>query len=383
MVLVRNVSDSDIQNETLRLALAPVRSLLPIGASTSIAATTSIVAGDSPARGKKRTREQTQPQSVLTTSPKAPAVVPISDDSDSSSDEEKSPQRCTSESKRFGVLKQSRFQLIGSKRRRRKHYHKNGGNPRRRVVFGDVESTTKYHPSNLTKEEVWDLKRDLWFTKKDRLKSQAECLEILKSFKAQNAEEVTRFSTVYRTSMQVPFSKASSDYLETATVSIPLTIRGMEWGIAPRLKKRRREHIKSVLALQKHISNVDLLERFVSNRSLQSSRPARIMARIIGEGDASDSRSGTTSTALNVTTVPMAKTNRKKTTKKVPISGKPLLGETQLGREEPQNNYPTGATDNTTDRGAVATAIPATPCAKRSPKIGHARRRRRPILWRK
>jgi len=308
---------------------------------------------------KKRKRNE---QLTPITSPTATATfVEISDDSDASSDEEKSPQES---SQLRGALKHRQLGLATTKKRR--NHHKG----RRSVRFGDTTSTTQYYATDLTKAELKDLKKDLWFTKQDRLRSQAECLETLKVFRIQNAEEVAEFSAVYKTSMQVPYSKESSDFLERATVSVPLTIRGMEWGIAPKLKKRRREHIQNVLSLQEQISDVQLRERFVSSRSLQSSRPAKIMARMIGEGDAA--MPGTISTALNVTTTPMTKAK----TKKKAATEKPSLGATMPLREQQ---------GNTTESSNATIKPSGTSCGattKRT-KLGHARRRRRPVLWRK
>jgi hypothetical protein len=355
MGLLRKISDSDIQGEKVQFVHPTI--------GATIAAMTTATEPDGSRTKKKRKRNEP----TLTASATDAAFNEISDDSDASSDEEKSLQ----ESPLGGLNRRLEF---GTKKRRK---HLTG---RRRVVFGDAESTTSYHPATLTKAELRVLKRDLWFTKQDRLRSQAECLVVLKAFRIQNAEDVTLFSTVYRTSMQVPFSQESSDYLERATVSVPLTIRGLEWGIAPKLKKRRKEHIQSILALQELIRDVDLRERFVSSRSLQSSRPARIMARMIGEGDASASKMGTTSTALNVTTVPMAKT----TTKKKTATEKLLLGTQLPHREQHQqhnqhnlrrNNKERNNDTNNTSCGVATTT--------RKKKLGHARRPRRAILWRK
>eukprot|EP00531_Pseudo-nitzschia_arenysensis_P019099 CAMPEP_0116128936 /NCGR_PEP_ID=MMETSP0329-20121206/7657_1 /TAXON_ID=697910 /ORGANISM="Pseudo-nitzschia arenysensis, Strain B593" /LENGTH=318 /DNA_ID=CAMNT_0003623171 /DNA_START=324 /DNA_END=1280 /DNA_ORIENTATION=- len=318
MGYLHEVSDSDIQSENLLLVDPPVH----IGIGSTVATTLA----DSNKINKKRKRENTS----LTTSVRAESFNEISDDSDVSSDDEKPPQQAQ--------------HCLGIHKRRQHN------KTRRKVVFGDASSTTTYHPSPVTKAQLRKLKKDLWFTKQDRLKSQAECLKVLKNFRVQNAEEVARFSNVYKTSMN-PLSQESSDYLEKATVSIPLTIRGMEWGIAPKLKKRRKEHIRSVLSLQENIQDTELRARFVSSRSVQSSRPARIMARIIGEGDAS---AGTTSTALNVTTVPMKKTT-------------PAAEKLPLGEQEQNTKAASGCGTET----------------KKRTKLGHARRKRRAVLWRK
>ncbi len=327
MGFLPNASSSDVQGESLHLIHQPV--LTAIG--TTVRTT---LAGNNSRATKKRKRGDTTFAASSTQA--AAAWFEISDDSDLSSDDEKSLQN-DSQQQRLGVHK------------RRKH------KGRRTVVFGDPSSTTRYYNSTTTKDEIRDIKKDLWFTKQDRLRSQAECLETLKVFRIQNAEEVMRFSDVYKTSMQRTFSQEASDFLEKATVSVPLTIRGMEWGISPKLKKRRKEHIRSVLALQEGIRDAKLRARFVSNRSVQSSRGARIMARMIGEGDA---EAGTTSTALNVTPVPTnAKINA--------IRKQPL--------EEEQSN---------TKENNMATSKPMNP-PKKTTKLGHARRKRRAVLFRK
>ena len=342
MGFLRKVSDSDIQEV---VDLFHPEGCMTNGSTVNAAVTNS--GGQT-----KRKREPFQSSSSTSV---ATAYHAISDDSDASSDEDKPTQELPP-----GCLYHR--QTLGIKRRRKHHKHRRG------VVFGDLESSTRYHAATLSKEDVRELKKDLWFTKQDRLQTQAECLEVLKSFRIQNAKEVTQFSDVYRTSMQVPFSKESSDYLEQATISVPLQIRGMEWGIAPKLKKRRKEHIQSILTLHKQISNIELRERFVSSRSLQSSRPARIIARMVGEGDASASKLGITSTALNVTTVPMK-------TKKIGATKK-LTGEanrTVRQKEQNENSLLKKATSN----GVIANAI------TRSTRMGQPRRRRRQILSRK
>jgi len=207
-------SNSNIQGETFNIAHRKVQQSL----GAAIADVTICNNRDD----KKRKRDE---NSLLTSA--TVAYNEISDDSDVSSDEEKPPQEELSI-----VSEQCRLRLDTKKRTKQ--------NKGRRVFFGDSISTTKYYAASLTKAEIRDLKKDLWFTKQDRIRSQAECLEVIKAFRIQNAEEVMRFSDVYMTSMEVPFSQESSDYLERATVSVPLTIRGMEWGIAPKLKKRQK-----------------------------------------------------------------------------------------------------------------------------------------------
>ncbi len=131
-------------------------------------------------------------------------------------------------------------------------------------------------------------KADLWWSKEDREFTIQECVVAIKEFRADedHSEHMKIFSNIYETCLEAP-SHASSDYLmEQATVSMPTQIRGLEWGIAPKLKARRKAHIRDVLDVQNRIQNQRDREKFVSSRSLKSSRPSRIIARMIGEGDA-------------------------------------------------------------------------------------------------
>ena len=283
---------------------------------------------------KKRTRAEAFSCSLTRTHARRPtrplSPNPVSSD-DSSSDEDDTERETVEGTHACCTLAKRRL-----------------GRPRKkRVGFGDVAATTTYLASDLTRAEVKASKHLLWSTKQDRLDAQAECQRVLKAFRASHAREVRSFSSVCFTSMQVPLTLEASDLLERARISVPLAIRGMEWGIAPRLRKRRKEHVSSVLSAQAAISESLLREKVVASRSLRSSRSARIMARIIGEGDVGIA----STTALTVTTAdggePVAKAEARATA---------------------------GAKD---DGPAGRDASPGRPGS-----LGHARRRRRPVLWR-
>jgi hypothetical protein len=86
--------------------------------------------------------------------------------------------------------------------------------------------------------------------------------------------------------------KSSSDQLEdmeTAKSMFPMDIRGLESEVAPMLKTSRRKHSEGVLQyvhkIPKHLP-ADLRERMLSARSMQYSRPFKILAHVIGEADA-------------------------------------------------------------------------------------------------
>jgi hypothetical protein len=86
--------------------------------------------------------------------------------------------------------------------------------------------------------------------------------------------------------------KSSSEQLEdmeTAKSMLPMDIRGLESEVAPMLKTSRRKHSEGVLQYVHKIPNhlpADLRERMLSARSMQYSRPFKILAHVIGEADA-------------------------------------------------------------------------------------------------
>mmetsp|Transcript_22772 Transcript_22772/g.47743 ORF Transcript_22772/g.47743 Transcript_22772/m.47743 type:complete len:366 (-) Transcript_22772:177-1274(-) len=345
--------NSNLQADTMQLVHVPLNVASSSSAATSTAAIKMALAfRNCPVSNNKRYREEHVSVVTASASFQVGATNSISsDDPDNSSSDEESFHRRRQLHKR-------RLPLCKKKRRRNQQ-----------VAFGDVVSTTTYLDSDLSKAELSEMKHHLWYTKQDRLRCQAECQQVIKAFRIRNAEEVMQFSTVFRTSMQVPFSQASSDFLEQVTISVPLIIRGMEWAIAPKLKKRRKEHIQNILAIQKEIRDTKLRARFVSSRSLQSSRPSRIMARLIGEGDVSSAR-GITSTALNVTTIPLAGRagelqHRSPGRTFTSTKGTKTIPETQTGIFHDASTK----TKTCSAKGS-------------SPRIGHARRRRMPLLWR-
>jgi hypothetical protein len=169
--------------------------------------------------------------------------------------------------------------------------------PKKRVRFaqsvdGEIEvskstaRTSSHFLSSLPSASL--SKGDLWWSKEDRELTIQECMIAIKEFRVDedHVDHMNMFANVYETCMAAP-SHATSDYLmEQAMVSLPAQIRGLEWGIAPKLKARRKAHIRDVLDVQNRIRNPRDREKFVASRSLTSSRPSRIIARMIGEGDA-------------------------------------------------------------------------------------------------
>jgi hypothetical protein len=127
-----------------------------------------------------------------------------------------------------------------------------------------------------------------WWNRHDRSRFIDESNQAIKVFRHSNLEKVRHYLHVYERCSQAP-SHSASDFLEKATVCLPSEVRGLEWGIAPSIKTHRREHMEHVLDAQGQVQtlkNASFRERIIANQSLRSSRPSKIMARLLAEGDA-------------------------------------------------------------------------------------------------
>jgi hypothetical protein len=130
-----------------------------------------------------------------------------------------------------------------------------------------------------------DNKSLCWWNRHDRSRFLDESTQAIKVFKQTSLDKVRHYMQVYERCSQAP-SHSASDYLEKVTVCLPPEVRGLEWGIAPNY---RREHMEQVLDAQEQVQtlkNASFRERIISNQSLRSSRPSKIMARLLAEGDA-------------------------------------------------------------------------------------------------
>lgn len=74
------------------------------------------------------------------------------------------------------------------------------------------------------------------------------------------------------------------------TIDVPTHVRGLEWGFLPASKKYRRTHIQRVLRWQRCIESGDNKAQLLSARAIRSSRPSRVMARILGASDAASAK---------------------------------------------------------------------------------------------
>lgn len=74
------------------------------------------------------------------------------------------------------------------------------------------------------------------------------------------------------------------------TIDVPTHVRGLEWGFLPASKKYRRTHVQRVLRWQRCVVGKTDKARLLSAKAIRSSRPSRVMARILGASDAASAK---------------------------------------------------------------------------------------------
>jgi hypothetical protein len=160
--------------------------------------------------------------------------------------------------------------------------------PFKRIRFAATSSgqiKTLSIPADLSHTDL--NKNDLWWTRADRSDISEASREIVKDYKDSHPSQVEHLIHVFQQCAQKP-SASTSEYLEQATACVPPIVRGLEWGIIPASKTYRRTHVHQVLQLQDQIRGLlqtEMRSTWLSTRASRSSRPSRVMARLLGEGD--------------------------------------------------------------------------------------------------
>ena len=142
-------------------------------------------------------------------------------------------------------------------------------------------------------------KKQLWWTRQERTTMSQKSRQMVKSFRKDHMDQVKHYMDVYDHCAKTP-SQSSSDYLEQASIVIPTNVRGLEWGIVPSIKAHRRVHVQEILDVQEQIRgrlSAEMRYRVLSVRAMRSSRQSRVMARLMGEGDAASATIGSASLA--------------------------------------------------------------------------------------
>jgi len=154
------------------------------------------------------------------------------------------------------------------------------------LMFGDTIAQ-EVHESEIHLEDLD--KDELWWSREERAEI-ADCTrKLARGFKRQNTDCVSHYLHVFDECSKAP-SHSSSDFLETATLGVPTEVRGLECGFVPSVKAYRKKHSQEVLETQTQLQKGRLAEsvrlRVLSARAVRSSRPSRVMARLMGEADA-------------------------------------------------------------------------------------------------
>jgi hypothetical protein len=152
--------------------------------------------------------------------------------------------------------------------------------PHSKIRFAPTSSSAKashYRPP----------KSECWWNRQDRQAFVSDCHNILDHDVPPAV--AAHYKHVWDQAHQAPppMQDGSSDYLEKVTLCLPTRLRGLEWGLQSK-HAHRQTHVAKVLELQAKTKslNPQFRERLLSNISQKSSRPSRMMASLLGEGDA-------------------------------------------------------------------------------------------------
>lgn len=175
--------------------------------------------------------------------------------------------------------------LVGNKRVRFA-VHSNSSTSSTTCHFGD-NVAEQVHESCIQFDDLD--KESLWWSKNERSEIADFTRKLARGFKRQHADRVNHYLRVFEECSKAP-SHSSSDFLESATLGVPTELRGLECGFVPSIKAYRKTHAQEVLDTQAQLLKGKLSEamcrRILSARAIRSSRPSRVMARLMGEADA-------------------------------------------------------------------------------------------------
>jgi hypothetical protein len=133
-------------------------------------------------------------------------------------------------------------------------------------------------------------KSTLWWTKEDRQDFLEDNRRAAQDFRWNHRDQVQQYNQVFDQCCDEADSSDDDDDAETlnAKMEVPTQVRGLEWGIMPASKKYRRTHVRLVLKMQNELQDLpsDKKQCLLSAQAVQSSRPSRVMARMLAQGDA-------------------------------------------------------------------------------------------------
>jgi hypothetical protein len=152
-------------------------------------------------------------------------------------------------------------------------------------LFGDIVAE-KVHESDIHRDDLD--KEALWWSKNEHVEMSDRSRKLARGFKRQETELVSHYLDVFEACSKTP-THSISDFLSSVTLGVPAEVRGLECGFIPTVKAHRKKHSQHVLDTQAHLMKGRMPEamchQILSSRAIRSSRPSRVMARLIGEAD--------------------------------------------------------------------------------------------------
>lgn len=136
-------------------------------------------------------------------------------------------------------------------------------------------------------------KPNMFYSREEKDEMLNKCEDAIYGFKKQNLEETSNFETIFNYCRQPP-SEDTCSLLEKIQLHVPVEARGMEWGWACSVMAGyKKRHVKNLLNAQdqvKRLRDETMRSQVLASRSLKSSRPGRVFARLLGECDERNSR---------------------------------------------------------------------------------------------
>ena len=171
----------------------------------------------------------------------------------------------------------------------------------KRSVHFDLTSNQTI-PSTLTNGLTNEDIANMWWAEEEANASMLEARTTIHAFVQENKQAIKEFHNLVticngisrddaldsnneqkQNYAQCTFSSSSSN-----NTSSSITIRGYEMDVIPILKVIRKKHVQSVVQHSKKVPkrlSLEMKERMISQRSVQLSRPLRLLSQIIGTAD--------------------------------------------------------------------------------------------------
>jgi hypothetical protein len=147
----------------------------------------------------------------------------------------------------------------------------------KRVRFAQPHPGQKQLAHVVDEDYLQRHKFDLWYPKTHRQEQQQQVQKIISTFKETHPETVSNFAVMYKSLASGNDEKMLSP---SSMEALPMEMRGLEWGITPQLKLRRKRHFRHVLQCAEDRSLPESFQQIMRHTtSKNSSRTAVLMAR--------------------------------------------------------------------------------------------------------